>query len=66
MLSGETQRRVLPRYHSEEMKILNILLPLVRIEPTTVASTVTRFCYCAMTASFFNYTYKYKNKKEKL
>ena len=29
------QRRALPRYRSEEMKILNITFPRVGIEPTT-------------------------------
>ena len=35
MLSGGAQRRVLPRRQSEEMKILNILIPRVGIETTT-------------------------------
>ena len=42
MLSGGTQRRALPRYQSEDRKILNISFPTVRIESRTVAITVTR------------------------
>ena len=34
MLSGGTQRRTLPRYQSEETKILCISFPRVEIEPT--------------------------------
>ena len=35
MLSAELNRRALPRYHSEEMKILNISFTPVGIELTT-------------------------------
>ena len=35
MLSKESQRRAMPRYQSEEMRILNILLSRVRIESAT-------------------------------
>ena len=34
-LSGKTQRRALPRHHSEKIIILNISFPRVGIEPTT-------------------------------
>ena len=44
-LSVETQRRALLYYQSEEMKFLNISIPLVEIEPTTVALTVARLCH---------------------
>ena len=36
VLNGATKRRKLPRYQSEEMKILNISLRRVGIEPTTI------------------------------
>ena len=35
MLIAGTQRRALPTFQSKEMKILNISLPQVEIEPTT-------------------------------
>ena len=40
MLNGGTQPPALPRYQSEKIKILNISLPRVGIEP--VAFTVIR------------------------
>ena len=49
VLSGGTQRCAVPRYQSEEMKMLHILLPQVGIEPTTVAFTDVRL-RCATTA----------------
>ena len=41
-MSGGTQRRSLPRYQSEEIKILNTSFSRVGIEPTTVLLTVAR------------------------
>ena len=35
MSNGENQNRILPRYQSEEMEILNISFRRVGIEPTT-------------------------------
>ena len=40
MLSGETQRHALPRYHSHEMKKRNISNPRWGIESTTVRFTI--------------------------
>ena len=40
--SGGTQRRALPRYQSEEIKIYKISFPILDIETTTVAYTVAR------------------------
>ena len=53
VFSGGTERRISPRYHSEEMKIFNITFPRVGIEFTTVALTVTRMCPGATTTSVY-------------
>ena len=47
VLSCGTQRRALSRHQSNEMKILNILFPLMVIEPTTVYNNT--LCRCATT-----------------
>ena len=49
MLSDGT-RRALRLHQSEEIKILNISLLQVGIEPTTDAFTVTRLCPCGTTS----------------
>ena len=48
MLNGGTQRPVLARFQSEEMKLLNILFPRVGIEPTTrytYSHTLVQLCH---------------------
>ena len=49
VLSGGTQRRALPHYQSEEIKILNISFPRIGMEPTACPSTVARVSICVTT-----------------
>ena len=53
VLSGGTQRRALPRYQSEEMKIWNISFLRVRIESTIVAFSTRTLGPCATTEVFW-------------
>lgn len=46
---------------SKELKILNILIVWVEIEPKTVTFTVTRLCNFATTASYFKFIFHKNN-----
>lgn len=61
VLRGGIQRRALPLYQSEKMKMLSISLCLVRIEPTIVAVTVARFGPCTSRAPIIFFYYFFTN-----